>query len=50
MEPYYVTNNGTVVFMKSADANTRKMERVITRKIMEVSKKLPTVKLRRKKK
>jgi hypothetical protein len=50
MEPYYITNNGTVVFLKYADANMRKMKYVITRKVLEVSKKLPTVKIRRKKK
>jgi hypothetical protein len=50
MEPYYITNNGTVVFLKYAGADMRKMERVITRKVMEVSKKLPIIKIRRKKK
>jgi len=50
MKAYYVTNNGTVVFMKSSGTEMRKMERVITRKITKISEKLPTVKVRRKKK
>jgi beta-lactam-binding protein with PASTA domain len=50
MKAYYVTNNGTVVFLKSSGTEMRKMERVITRKVMEVSEKLPTKKVRRKKK